>query len=164
MMKYSYHDFDRGIKNILQQILDNETFDVDLIVGLSRGGLIPGVKLSHLLGVPFYPIDYPRVDNSVGAKKPKVDKIIPDKLKQGLNILVVDDIVDEGTTMNELIYGWIGKETHILEQIRVAVLVYNESQEYPYAKATYYDKKINRAAGDTAWVDFWWESNFPLYD
>lgn len=163
-MKYSYNDFDKGIKNILQQILEDQTFDVDLIVGLSRGGLIPGVKLSHLFGVPFYPIDYPRVDKRLDAKKPKVDKSIQDKLKHGLNILVVDDIVDEGTTMNELIYGWVGKETHILDQIRIAVLVYNESQEYPYAKANYYDKMINRAAGDTAWVDFWWESNFPLYD
>ena len=53
-----------------------------LIIGITRGGLIPAVHLSHYLGIPM-------------------DVKIPsDLVSNWKEILVVDDIVDTGQTLN----------------------------------------------------------------
>ena len=33
--------------------IENDEFTPDVIVGISRGGLIPGVMISHKLNIPF---------------------------------------------------------------------------------------------------------------
>tara|TARA_Y100000817_G_scaffold241460_1_gene193358 strand:+ start:1376 stop:1690 length:315 start_codon:yes stop_codon:yes gene_type:complete len=61
-----------------------------VIVGIARGGLTPGVMLSHWLNLPFKPIhaslrDFPHWETYL--PKPTDDRI-----------LVVDDICDSGET------------------------------------------------------------------
>lgn len=53
------------------------------ITGISRGGLIPGVILSHELGIPFCPL-----------------VIDPMMILSGTGRLVVDDLVDSGATLS----------------------------------------------------------------
>jgi len=65
---------------------------IDIIVGITRGGLVPGVILSHLLQVPFKSVDY-----STSKTYPKT--INTDKFEPQETILLVDDISDTGTTM-----------------------------------------------------------------
>ena len=36
--------------------IEKDNFNPDVIVGISRGGLIPGVMMSHKLNVPFKPV------------------------------------------------------------------------------------------------------------
>lgn len=70
----------------------------DGIVGLSRGGLIPAIILSHKLGLPVKPLTY---SSKQGQGDKHHDNIIPEWFSEG-RWLVVDDIVDSGYTFKEL--------------------------------------------------------------
>lgn len=71
---------------------------VDGIVGLTRGGLIPAVILSHKLGLPMRSLDY---SSKQGEGDKHHSNIIPDWFKNG-RWIVIDDIVDSGYTFEEL--------------------------------------------------------------
>ena len=52
---YSWKEMIRDM-GVLCRTLTNDNFKPDVIVGLSRGGLTPGIMLSHWLMKPFNPI------------------------------------------------------------------------------------------------------------
>jgi hypoxanthine phosphoribosyltransferase len=74
--------------------------EYDAIVGLSRGGLVPAVELSHYLNIPMYIADISHPD-SKGDNINQHKDIIPD-VKE-INLLVVDDILDSGWSVKSLI-------------------------------------------------------------
>ena len=104
----------------------------DYIVGLTRGGLIPAVMLSHYLNVPMWTLNVSLRDNNEGesnlwmaedalgpnSKERFVEdendiggilEAASDLLEQGStykNILIVDDINDSGATFNWIINDW----------------------------------------------------------
>ena len=52
--------------------------DIDKVVGISRGGLIPGVMLSHWLGAGFEPLEWQTRDGDQGNNsKQRVGCITP---------------------------------------------------------------------------------------
>ena len=70
-----------------------------IIVGLSRGGLIPAVILSHKLGLPARPIEYSsKVGNGSGLN----ENNIPEWFVDAPYVIVVDDIADTGATFREI--------------------------------------------------------------
>lgn len=77
----SWKDVEQLVQKIAEQINKDE---IKFISGLSRGGLIPAVMLSHLTGIP-----YSSTPNAHGKK-----------------CLIVDDICDSGKTLED----W---DTHI---------------------------------------------------
>jgi hypoxanthine phosphoribosyltransferase len=72
----------------------------DRIVGLSRGGLIPGVIISHLMGIPFSPVAYSS-KNGAGDNR-NHDAIWTLPVFECDNILIVDDICDTSLTLAEI--------------------------------------------------------------
>ena len=52
---YSYGLMQDYLESIKEPLLEN---DFDFIVGLSRGGLVPAVYISHLLDKPLKTMDY----------------------------------------------------------------------------------------------------------
>lgn len=104
----------------------------DYIVGISRGGLIPAVMLSHYLDIPMKPLqvslrdggecvsDCGMAEDALGY--PKQERFVADAhdiasildaagslLEEGdnyKNILMVDDINDTGATFNWIINDW----------------------------------------------------------
>ena len=104
----------------------------DYIVGLTRGGLIPAVMLSHYLNVPIYALSVSLRDNNLGPESNlwmAEDALGPnsrerfvedendvagvlaaasDLLESGTykNILIVDDINDTGATFNWIMKDW----------------------------------------------------------
>jgi hypoxanthine phosphoribosyltransferase len=64
------------------------------IVSIARGGLIPGVYLSHLLGIRNIPIVWQTRDGSI--------KESPPLISNDHQILIVDDINDSGQTFTEI--------------------------------------------------------------
>ena len=85
--------------SLIEQLQDEP---IDLIVGISRGGLIPGVMLSHRLEVPFQPLQWQTRDDT--QERDFLSLVALDKMKNigPENILFVDDICDSGKTVNEI--------------------------------------------------------------
>lgn len=76
-VKFTWEDLDKAI-DILSSKINKTTYRFDYIIGIVRGGLIPAVMLAHKLNIPL--------------------TISFDKLTG--TILLVDDIIDDGTTIN----------------------------------------------------------------
>ena len=75
----------------------------DFIVGLSRGGLLPGVIISHLLDIPFKPLEY---SSKSGAGDKICENVIPRWISDNETIKTVhliDDIADSGNSLREVI-------------------------------------------------------------
>lgn len=113
-----------------------------LVVGISRGGLIPAVMLSHKLNVPMKTI---RASSYEGTRK-LLHK--PVELKgwqeefDDASVLVVDDIVDSGGTFNAVV--------NFTRRARLVALVNKKPLEYS-AVASYC------TVHPEIWVKFPWE-------
>ena len=149
-MKKLFYTWDEQLDdtNKMCDQLEADEFIPDVIVGISRGGLIPGVMISHKLEIPFKPVhastrDFPHWENYL--PKPKDEKI-----------LIVDDICDSGETFERL-SEYIRENINFECDVRFASLWWNNECEF---KPHYF---IRDLAKDTAgvWIDFphesWWE-------
>lgn len=143
----SWHDIEKGCALIVNQSLKaNRTYGA--IVGLTRGGLIPAVIISHILNVPVIPVSYSskggRGDGSYVNELPQIrwgEDIHP-------ALLVVDDICDSGNTMIEVCHHY--KTTgHIVSS---AALYYKESS---LIRPDFYWQEL---PNDAPWITYPWET------
>lgn len=135
---YTREVFDNAIDCLVHQI-KHSGVDYNYIVGLTRGGLIPAVVLSHKLGIPMLASNW-----ATDRKKPSLT--LMDILDNPRNkVLLVDEILDSGNTVRSFI------EMH--GKTDVAVLVYNVEQE---VVPNYFVKSIHRSVFPD-WIEFWWE-------
>lgn len=114
---------------------------VDVIVGISRGGLIPAVHLSHLLNVPLITLTHQTRDSIHEQQEVFTDKFKEENFA-GKNVLVVDDICDTGTTFRA-----------IKEQIPNALfysIIYK-------THSTFVPDYFYEEDDTDAWIDFYWE-------
>ena len=139
--EYGLYDYKMDFNKVVQQIRSSGK-KYDLIMGIQRGGLIPGVHLSHVLGVPFNTLQW----SNSGAKESANPHLICNK---GKNILLVDDICDSGVTLHEVLFRYAEWN------LDVATLIYNNINKYNITP-TYYGWEINRNEVPQ-WFDFWWE-------
>jgi hypothetical protein len=97
----SWIDFEKNII-ILSKLLA-ASYVPDIIISIQRGGLIPAVMFSHLLGIrTLKVINVLRtVNDSVNSTKidPIITKDSNIKIIENKNILIVDDIVGSGKTI-----------------------------------------------------------------
>jgi len=70
----------------------------DAIVGLTRGGLVPGVCLSHQLDTPMFAFD-PHSLRPDGGERSSIGLPISSVVSRRL--LIVDDIADTGVTFTK---------------------------------------------------------------
>ncbi|NIJ07691.1 hypoxanthine phosphoribosyltransferase [Sphingomonas vulcanisoli] len=125
----------------------------DHIVGIGRGGLVPGAYLSHRTGISLL-----SVDHSSGLPGFADDLLanIAQQTRAGTHILLIDDINDSGMTINALrakILAAGGEEGNL----RVAVLIDNSRSP---ARVDYRARTIDRAE-DKSWFVFPWEAMAP---
>lgn len=128
-------DFDQftGLVGKLCRDISVSGFKPDYIVGLTRGGLLPAVMISHYFGVPMHSLSISLRDSETGPESnlwmaedalgnPSKERYVEDAndlgsileatsdlLEQGSyakNILIVDDINDSGATLNWLMKDW----------------------------------------------------------
>ena len=95
-MEKLFYSWDEQLKdtNEICELIEKDDFLPDVIVGVSRGGLIPGVMISHKLNIPFKPVhastrDFPHWENYLPKSKDE-------------KVLIVDDICDSGETFERL--------------------------------------------------------------
>lgn len=146
-LTYSWQDFDMDTQHI-HNLLNSEQWKPDYIVGVKRGGLIPAVKLSHMLDKPLIMMSCQLRDSQDNeVRLYEVEEIQKDK-----NILIVDDMCDSGVTLSKIILKFIYNGFDI-DHIKTCSLFYNISQNFV---VDYFSNKIDRSQ-DTKWIIFPWE-------
>ncbi|WP_174275303.1 phosphoribosyltransferase [Sphingomonas bacterium] len=125
----------------------------DHIVGIGRGGLVPGAYLSHRTGISLLSVDH---SSGVPGFSDELLAKIAAQTRGGTRILLIDDINDSGKTIETLrgaILGAGGADRNL----RVAVLIDNSRSP---AKVEYRARTIDRAI-DKSWFVFPWEAMAP---
>ena len=153
IIDYSYSDFCAGIDSITNAV-KSSGWTPDYIVGIVRGGSVPAVFLSHKLKIPVQMIHWNTRDDGTGNEH---NGWIPEDLHNGKNILLVDDIVDGGDTIRELLDDWQESTAGLgdlpLQNIKIAAMYYNTAQD---VNVDFYHHTIDRSF-DQRWIHFPWE-------
>jgi hypoxanthine phosphoribosyltransferase len=166
---YTNNDVGHYVNQILQG-LAHDNWRPDYIVGLTRGGLIPAVMISHYLGVPLHTLNASLRDSKLG---PESNLWMAEDafgyadgschVNKRHNILIVDDINDQGTTLNWVKQDWQSGclpndsawEDIWGANVRTAVLINNAASEFK--TVNYIGKTINKEEVPE-WCVFPWEN------
>ena len=154
-------DFKGLVADLCRQIATDK-WQPDYIVGLTRGGLLPAVMMSHYLNIPMQSLDVSLRDG-LGC----VSNLgMAEDAFEGKNILIVDDINDTGATLNWIMEDWPSgcfpddeKWPAVWNNnVRFAAIVDNLASKFN-AKVDYVGMEINKSENDV-WVEFpyeeWW--------
>lgn len=154
---YSDSDIKLWVHSIMRDIA-KDTWRPDYIVGLTRGGLVPAVMLSHYMDVPMESLDVSFRDGGSCVSNCGMSE----DAYTGKNILVVDDINDSGKTLSWIKEDWKTScmpnnpvwDTIWGYNVRVAVMINNEASEF--VDIDYTGKTINKLE-TPEWCVFPWE-------
>jgi len=135
--------------NVLCRDITLAKFDPQVIVGLSRGGLIPGVMMSHYFKKPFKPVKAALRDFA------DWEDYLPRHTDE--RVLIVDDICDSGETFKRMAeYITAPRKGNPMEiqcDVRFASLIWNNEIEF---EPHYYGTEIAKDS-ENIWVTFEWE-------
>lgn len=175
---YSWNQFDQDIARLAVQI-SQSGWRPDYVVGVSRGGCVPAVSLSHALGVPMRPLqvslrdgeeidcvsDCAMAEDAFGYSpyREEASSYTKESVK---NILIVDDINDTGATFKWIQEDWksgcLPNHTRWSDvwhnNVRFAVLHNNEGSEFK--TVDYSANYINKVEKDV-WIVYPWEALSP---
>ena len=154
----------------------------DYIVGITRGGALPAVMLSHYLNVPMFPLavslrDHENTESNCWMAEDafgydstslQFDRDPMTHINENLpkNILIVDDMNDSGATINWIMEDWpsgcFANDPSWSEvwnnNVKFAVLFDNLSSQCN-VPMDFVGEEINKAENDV-WIDFpyedWW--------
>lgn len=150
--------------------ITNSNWKPDYVVGITRGGLVPAVMISHYFDVPLQTLKVSlrgeldtetnawMADDAFGYDY----NITPEQYpKMRKNILLVDDINDTGATFKWIMKDWQRScaprdktwDTVWHNNVRFAVLVENLSSG---TASDYHAIEINKSEDDV-WYIFPWE-------
>jgi hypoxanthine phosphoribosyltransferase len=168
---YTWQQVEGACLDIARQV-NNSTWRPDYIVGITRGGLVPAVLLSQYLEVPMQSLDVSLRDggecvSNCGMAEDAYGFNSAEKDGEPLckNILVVDDINDQGSTIAWIKQDWqsscLPNDTrweHVWGQnVRFATLTNNLASK---ESVDYSVWEVNKAEED-CWLVYPWE-NFWL--
>lgn len=139
---YSWEDMRRNVNDICRDITLSK-YDFDVILGISRGGLVPGVMISHYFKKPFKPLiaslrDFPFWEDYYPSAKEKT-------------ILIVDDICDSGETFLLIKKHLESKKFNI--NFKFASLWWNNECAF---EPHYYANEVKKDSNNI-WIQFPWD-------
>ncbi|RXJ87303.1 phosphoribosyltransferase [Arcobacter sp. CECT 8985] len=139
---YSYEEF----KNDTQKLVDScRDYNPDILLAVARGGL----TLSHLMAQAMDMRNLYSLNSIHYEGELKLDTFnifnIPD-VSHAKRVLVVDDIVDSGETMREILK--VLREKFPEVEFKLATIFYKKSAVLQP------DYTVREA---TEWIDFFWE-------
>ena len=140
---YPYNEFKQDLKTLTQKI--DQTFDT--LIPISRGGLSMGQMLGE-----YYDIREVYAINTIGYDDTqKLDEVrvfhVPD-LSKAQKVLVVDDIVDSGDTLVEVLK--VLKEQYPLVTFFTASIFYKPTA---IMEPTWWVKEPQ------GWIEFFWSED-----
>jgi len=141
---YSYKEF---LKDTIELIKLSKEFKADVLLGVARGGL----TLSHSMGEALDIRDVYNLNSIHYEGTIKLDTFdifnIPD-LSKASKVLILDDIVDSGETMVEVLK--LLREQFPNVEFKIATLFYKKTALIQP------DYAVKEATG---WIDFFWEKD-----
>ena len=145
---YPWDEMRRDVNTLCREIVLDK-FDPKVIVGISRGGLLPGVMISHWLQKPFKPVKAALRDF------PEWEDYLPRKTDE--RVLIVDDICDSGETFQKIkehIKGpRLNSPLELPVDVRFAALWWNNECDF---EPHYYAQECAKDSEDI-WIHFPWE-------
>lgn len=148
----AYDRFVADVEAIAAQI-ESAAWRPHFIVGIGRGGLVPGAYLSHRTGISMLSVDY---SSKVAGFADELLVKLAAMSVAGERILFVDDINDSGATLVYLRDAILAHGGVAANQ-RFAVLIDNSRSQ---ATVDYRSRTIDREV-DKDWFVFPWESVAP---
>jgi hypoxanthine phosphoribosyltransferase len=146
-------DLHNHLQRIIKQMSD-DNWKPELIIGITRGGAIPAVMLSHYFNCKMVGLDVSLRDDTEDYG-PETNCWAAEDAINGKRTLIVDDINDSGATINWIVNDW-GDEVKWQDTVRFAVLVDNlASKASP--PPNYFGEEINKVEKDE-WIVFPWEN------
>lgn len=143
-MDYTYSMLNKDIKNLVRRI-KYAKFEPKTVVALARGGLIPGVWLSHKLKAPLMVVSVKSYnDNREQENTVLLNSSYTVPLQSP--ILLIDEICDKGITLNTVKRHF----ESIGIVVRTVTLLY---KEHSIIKPDWVMQKVN----NDNWVNFFWE-------
>lgn len=113
-----WNDVEKDAKKLADKITASK-FEFDTILGIARGGLVPAMLLSDLLGKKHL-LSMQACLYEDGKRRESLQVLEwPAKSIEGKQILVVDDISDTGTTLGE-VEKWLN--AHKFKKFKFACL------------------------------------------
>jgi len=155
----SEQEMKTGVLDIVSQMYSDD-WRPDYIVGVTRGGLIPAVMMSHYTGVKMHTLDV-RLRDGDGVG-PESNCWMSEEAGAGKRILILDDINDTGETFKWIVKDW--EESNPPADwldiwgntVRFATIIDNAPSKFD---VDYTSIEINKAE-DPAWIVFpfeeWW--------
>ncbi len=140
----SQEQINRYCLNIVSMMWADD-FKPDIVVGITRGGLLPAIMISHYLGIKMHTIDVRLRD----AKIKENAKYLKSEMIKGKKILIIDDINDTGETFN-----FINKNFGGEDRVRTAAIIHNAPSKF--TKLNYYCYGIDKDILP-CWNVFPWE-------
>ena len=139
---YSYNQFLKDINILKKQIKD---FRADTYLAVARGGL----TIAHFLAIAtdmrqLFTLNSIHYNNQNRLDYIKVFNI--PNLSNSQRVLIIDDIVDSGESMEQILKILCSKYPHI--QFKIASIFYKDKAKIIP------DFKIHKA---NCWIDFFWE-------
>ena len=134
-------EFDELVSSIASQLKGTP----EAIVGLTRGGLVPAVRLSHMYNAKLYCLNISLRDgkcSSAGFDWKRLEKY--------KNIVIVDDINDSGNTLHAVLEQCYFREIH---KPTIAALLSKETSKFD---ADVSGELINKEK-EHEWIVFPWE-------
>jgi hypothetical protein len=136
----SWEKVDEALQKLAEQV--SRGFAPDFIVGVARGGLVPAVRLSHMLGKKEFRTIH--VKYYKGRKRLARPKLISDVGPLKGKVLVVDDVSDTGESL-KFVVDRLEKRG---AEVRVATIACKPCSKF---KPDYFAFKTEK------WIVFPWE-------
>ncbi|MCJ2179018.1 phosphoribosyltransferase [Novosphingobium album (ex Hu et al. 2023)] len=144
-----YEDFLAKVRVLSRKVREGSWMP-DFVIGVGRGGLAPGVYISHQLELPMLSIDH---SSKVPGFADELLVKVAAMSAQGKRMLFVDDINDSGGTIQYL-RGKYAEAGGDPANMRFAVVINNQSSS---ATVDFWADMIDRA-DDKRWFVFPWEA------
>ena len=155
-----------GLVSTLCRDIFTSKWRPDYIVGITRGGLVPAVMMSHWLNIPMESLKVQlrdNIENGVESNLWMAEDAFGYDMEAPKNILIVDDINDSGATFNWIMKDWasgcLPSDPRWLNvwnnNVRFAVLFDNLASKCD-VKMDFVGEEINKAEKDV-WIEFPYE-------
>jgi xanthine phosphoribosyltransferase len=158
--EYTWQGVEEAINSIAMQMFKDE-WRPDYIVGITRGGLVPAVLLSHATDIPMKTLCVQLESEGLDENTERNAQMARDALKNNKKILIIDDINRGGDAITWIIDDWqdvVGMSNYHSESwhsnVRFASLIDNPNSKVPM---DYCNEEVDLDE-EEIWVEFPWES------